>query len=226
VEEVDGVEVVGLGAVTGHTHHQHEVHEPMSGIAGTVQAVQCDLGEAALDVMFMRCIRPRPPLGSTGPAFTAADPAGPWSDGISIEGIDGTDPDLAWDEQARAYVTYSGPYLDVKTSVVAGPSLGIRQARVNRVAGTGLEQPRTLWSGTGGSAPEGPHLYQRGGWWYLFIAEAERDAATPSAAPAASVPTSGKGGRPRPRPGPGSTSRTWLPHSSASTTSSQLSFPR
>jgi hypothetical protein len=161
--------------------------------------------------MFVRRIRPRPPLGSTGPAFTAADPAGPWSDGISIEGIDGTDPDLAWDEQARAYVTYSGPYLDLKTSVVAGPSLGIRQARVNLVAGTGLEQPRTL-----GPAREGRRRRVRtstnaaaGGT--CSSQKAERDAATPSAAPAASVPTGGKCGRPRPQTRAGSTSRTRLP---------------
>ncbi len=103
--------------------------------------------------------------------FTASDPAGPWSDGVSIEGIDGIDPDLVWDEQGRAYVTYSGPYIDLRTSVVAAPDLGILQARVDLVAGTRVEEPRSMWSGTGGAAPEGPHLYQRDGWWYLLIAE-------------------------------------------------------
>ena len=40
--------------------------------------------------------------------FTAASPEGPWSDGIVVDGIHGIDPDLAWDEQGTAYITYSG----------------------------------------------------------------------------------------------------------------------
>ena len=40
--------------------------------------------------------------------FTATDPAGPWSDGITIEGVGGIDPDLAWDDDGTAYVTFSG----------------------------------------------------------------------------------------------------------------------
>jgi len=51
------------------------------------------------------------------------------------------------------------------------PAWEILQARVDLVAGTRVEEPRSMWSGTGGAAPEGPHLYQRDGWWYLLIAE-------------------------------------------------------
>jgi xylan 1,4-beta-xylosidase len=40
--------------------------------------------------------------------FTAAKPEGPWSDGIVVEGIHGIDPDLAWDDEGVAYITYSG----------------------------------------------------------------------------------------------------------------------
>ena len=39
--------------------------------------------------------------------FTAVDPAGPWSDGVAVEGVDGIDPDLAWDGD-DCYLTYSG----------------------------------------------------------------------------------------------------------------------
>jgi xylan 1,4-beta-xylosidase len=42
--------------------------------------------------------------------FTATDPAGPWSDGITIDGVGGIDPDLAWDDDGTAYVTFSGLY--------------------------------------------------------------------------------------------------------------------
>jgi beta-xylosidase len=100
--------------------------------------------------------------------FTATDPAGPWSDGTTIEGVNGIDPDLAWDEDGTAYVTFSGLLL-------SGPELGahkgIQQVRVDLTAGKALEEPRSLWSGTGLKFPEAPHLYHRDGHWYLMIAE-------------------------------------------------------
>jgi xylan 1,4-beta-xylosidase len=100
--------------------------------------------------------------------FTATDPAGPWSDGTTIDGIDGIDPDLAWDDDGTAYVTFSGLYTSGER---AGQHLGIQQARVDLTAGKALEPPRSLWSGTGLKFPEAPHLYRRGGYWYLIIAE-------------------------------------------------------
>ncbi|MGP2440407.1 family 43 glycosylhydrolase [Streptomyces sp. JW3] len=109
---------------------------------------------------------------ATGPrgclVFTATDPAGPWSEGTVIDGVHGIDPDLAWDETGRPYVTYSGLHLN-GTTVVA--NRGILQARVDLAAGRVLEEPRQLWSGTGLVAPEAPHLYARDGHWYLLIAE-------------------------------------------------------
>jgi xylan 1,4-beta-xylosidase len=100
--------------------------------------------------------------------FTATDPAGPWSDGTTIDGIDGIDPDLAWDDDGTAYVTYSG-------LGTTGEDLeahhGIQQVRVDLAAGRALEPPRSLWSGTGAMFPEAPHLHRRGDWWYLVIAE-------------------------------------------------------
>ena len=91
--------------------------------------------------------------------FTADAPEGPWSDGVEIPAVNGIDPDLAWDDDGVAYVTYA----------VIGQ--GIRQLRVDLETGEALEAPRSLWSGTGIHAPEGPHLYRRGDDWYLLIAE-------------------------------------------------------
>ena len=100
--------------------------------------------------------------------FTATDPAGPWSDGVPIDGVGGIDPDLAWDDDGTAYVTFSG----LSTSgEEMGQHLGIQQVRVDLVAGKALEPPRSLWSGTGLKFPEAPHLYHRGDDWYLLIAE-------------------------------------------------------
>ncbi|MGA5454743.1 family 43 glycosylhydrolase [Streptomyces umbrinus] len=104
--------------------------------------------------------------------FTADDPAGPWSDGITLDGIGGIDPDLAWDESGAAYVTYSALEFD---GVEVVGFHGIRQARVDLVSGKVLEEPRSLWSGTGMVAPEAPHLYRRDGYWYLLIAEGGTD---------------------------------------------------
>jgi xylan 1,4-beta-xylosidase len=100
--------------------------------------------------------------------FTAERAEGPWSDGLVIEGVEGIDPDLAWDDDGTAVVTYSG-------LVMKGPDLGrhggIRQVDVDLTDGSVLADPRDLWSGTGLKFPEAPHLYRRGEHWYLMIAE-------------------------------------------------------
>jgi hypothetical protein len=103
-------------------------------------------------------------LGGRGcVVFTATDPAGPWSDGTPIPAVTGIDPDLAWDDEGTAYVTFAGfPH-------------PIRQVRVDLATGEALEEVRTLWEGSGRFAPEGPHLYSRGGHWYLLVAEGGTD---------------------------------------------------
>jgi xylan 1,4-beta-xylosidase len=106
--------------------------------------------------------------------FTATDPAGPWSAGDVILAADGSgslngiDPDIAWDADGTTYITYSGLIL---TGAEIGRHLGILQAKVDLENHIAIEEPRSLWSGTGGQFPEAPHLYQVDGTWYLMIAE-------------------------------------------------------
>ncbi|MFK4834654.1 family 43 glycosylhydrolase [Microbacterium sp. ZW T2_14] len=106
--------------------------------------------------------------------FTATDAAGPWSDGDLIRkvdasgSIDGIDPDIAWDADGTAYITFSGLLLGGEQ---AGQHLGIQQVKVDLDSHLALEEPRSLWSGTGGGFPEAPHLYDVDGRWYLMIAE-------------------------------------------------------
>ncbi|WP_353080860.1 glycoside hydrolase family 43 protein [Tessaracoccus lapidicaptus] len=99
--------------------------------------------------------------------FTATDPAGEWSDGVVVD-LEGIDPDLAWDEDGTAYITYSG-------LVLSGPDIGahrgIEQIVVDVATGEVLEPKRSLWSGDGGMFPEAPHLYHVGEHWYLMVAE-------------------------------------------------------
>lgn len=105
-------------------------------------------------------------LGRGALHFTATDAAGPWSDGTPLPELDGIDPDLAWSDDGTAIITYSA--LSFRDG---GVHRGIEQVRVDLDAGALLEPPRPLWSGTGLQFPEAPHLYRRGDWWYLMIAE-------------------------------------------------------
>lgn len=106
--------------------------------------------------------------------FTATDPAGPWSDGDLIRkhdgsgSVDGIDPDIAWGDDGTVYITYSGLILGGQSQ---GQHLGIQQVKVDLDRHIALEEPRSLWSGTGGGFPEAPHLYAVDGRWYLMIAE-------------------------------------------------------
>ncbi len=88
---------------------------------------------------------------------TAADPAGPWSEPVWLEG-EGIDPSLFFDHDGKVYFSHTG----------AG---GIHQSQIDARSGQILTQPRLIWSGTGGAHPEGPHLYKIDGFYYLLIAE-------------------------------------------------------
>ncbi|MEV4558088.1 glycoside hydrolase family 43 protein [Kitasatospora sp. NPDC049285] len=88
--------------------------------------------------------------------LTATDPAGPWSDPVHMPGVPGIDPDLAWDEDGTCWVTVAG----------------VSQVRLDPTTGEVLGEPQRIWSGTPGTlAPEAPHLYRIGEYWYLMIAE-------------------------------------------------------
>ncbi|MDX3517886.1 glycoside hydrolase family 43 protein [Streptomyces scabiei] len=98
--------------------------------------------------------------------FHASDPAGPWSAPVCLRELDGIDPDLSWDDEGTCLVTYCS---------WSGTEIGIRQVAVDLEQGQVLEKPRWIWHGTGLAHSEGPHLYRRGGWWYLVIAEGGTD---------------------------------------------------
>ncbi|QKJ20621.1 glycoside hydrolase family 43 protein [Microbacterium hominis] len=109
--------------------------------------------------------------------FTADDAAGPWSDGdlLLVEDgsatISGIDPDIAWDAAGQAYLTFSGLLLGGGIDPNAPAHLGIQQVKVDLETHRAVEEPRSLWSGTGLMFPEAPHLYEIDGAWYLMIAE-------------------------------------------------------
>lgn len=84
--------------------------------------------------------------------------AGPWSEPSVTQGAVGIDPDLCWDGD-ECYLTW------------CELGVGISQARIDPDTAQLQEEPRRLWSGTGLAHPEGPHIFKRGSWWYLVIAE-------------------------------------------------------
>ncbi len=94
--------------------------------------------------------------GGGNMVFTATDPAGPWSDPIRLPEVHGIDPDLAWDDEGNCWCTMAG----------------VHQYRVDLATGAVLGASQRLWSGTDrAKAPEAPHLYRIGDYWYLLIAE-------------------------------------------------------
>ncbi|MGC4174847.1 glycoside hydrolase family 43 protein [Demequina sp.] len=95
---------------------------------------------------------------------TATDPAGPWSAPIHIREAIGIDPDLAWDEDGQAILTYKNLEFDKGTA-------GVMQAPVDLTTGALLSPLQSVWQGTGDAHPEGPHLYKIGDWWYMFLSE-------------------------------------------------------
>jgi beta-xylosidase len=94
--------------------------------------------------------------GLVGVLFKTTDPfdESKWSDPLLFY-PDKIDPDLFWDDDGKLYVATQSVILqelDLKTGKLSQP-------------------PISLWNGTGGVWPEGPHLYKKDGWYYLMIAE-------------------------------------------------------
>ncbi|AIQ54810.1 glycoside hydrolase family 43 protein [Paenibacillus sp. FSL R7-0331] len=91
---------------------------------------------------------------------TAADPAGHWSDPISIP-YGGIDPSLMFDENGRVYVT---------AQQGAGYDSHIIQYEIDIATGAALTEPVVIWTGDGGPWLEGPHLYKINGMYYIMAA--------------------------------------------------------
>jgi beta-xylosidase len=89
---------------------------------------------------------------------------GVWSDPTYFE-FNGIDPSIHFEyegEKTRAWVCGSrGP----------GPATKINMFEVELGTGKKLSEEKTLWEGELKFYPEGPHIYKKGGWYWLVIAE-------------------------------------------------------
>ncbi|KAF5320646.1 hypothetical protein D9611_013748 [Ephemerocybe angulata] len=98
--------------------------------------------------------------------FKSKDPYTPsaWSIATHFS-FEGYDPDLFWDVGAdgkeKTYVTGAHAW---------HVDPGIWQAEADLEKGT-VGELKLVWKGTGGTAPEGPHIYKKDGWYYLLAAE-------------------------------------------------------
>lgn len=92
--------------------------------------------------------------------MTAPRLEGPWTKPVSVDwkGQWFGDPSLDFHADGKCYFT-------------ATTGRTILLAEFDPVALKLKEAPREVWSGTGAIYPEGPHVYKRGEWYYLLLAE-------------------------------------------------------
>ncbi|PVH84844.1 glycoside hydrolase family 43 protein [Cadophora sp. DSE1049] len=84
-----------------------------------------------------------------------------WSQPVYFK-FDGIDPSIFFDDDGRAYI---------QGSAAPGPMTKINLFEVDLKTGEKLTEEKTIWEGTGGIYPEGPHLYKKDGWYYAMISE-------------------------------------------------------
>ncbi len=85
------------------------------------------------------------------------DPAGEWSDPIFL-GTLGIDPSFFFDEDGKEY------YIGTSEHQIYICAMSLEQQKI-------IGDRIVIWTGTGGSYPEGPHIYKKNGWYYLLISE-------------------------------------------------------
>lgn len=82
-------------------------------------------------------------------------PEGPYSQPVIID-EDGIDPSIFRDDDGRCYMLLNR---------------GARIFELNKEATKQIGDAKLIWYGDQKRAPEGPHLLQKGGYYYLFVAE-------------------------------------------------------
>ena len=101
---------------------------------------------------------------------TATNPAGPWSEPHYLEGADGIDPSLFFDEDGKCYYTGTHPNPE-------GPKYNgdwyiyIQELDIENFKLVG--EKHNVWNGAlkGCIWPEGPHIYKMGEYYYIIHAE-------------------------------------------------------
>lgn len=100
---------------------------------------------------------------------TAKDPAGPWSDPVFVEGADGIDSSLFFDEDGSLW--YVGNFISEECRYEGHHGIYLNELDTETFQFKG---PRyIIWDGfkTRSKWIEAPHIYKKDGWYYLLVAE-------------------------------------------------------
>ncbi len=101
---------------------------------------------------------------------TAEKPQGPWSEPHYLEGADGIDPSLFFDNDGKCY--YIGTHPNPEGCRYDGDwYIWIQELDLNTWKLVG--ERKDVWNGAlrGVHWPEGPHLYRKGDYYYILHAE-------------------------------------------------------
>ncbi|WNR43461.1 family 43 glycosylhydrolase [Paenibacillus roseipurpureus] len=90
----------------------------------------------------------------TNIVYWSERPEGPYSDGVALN-HHFIDPSIFNDDDGKRYLACGGGW--VQELAADGTHL--------------LGEAKQVWPGTGGAAPEAPHLLKKDGWYYLILAE-------------------------------------------------------
>lgn len=94
--------------------------------------------------------------------FKSENPYDPstWSKAVHFD-FEGYDTSPVWDSDGKVYIVGGHAWKVFP---------GILLAEANLETGE-VGRWEIIWNGTGGTAPEGPHIYLKDGWYYLLAAE-------------------------------------------------------
>lgn len=101
---------------------------------------------------------------------TAKNPEGPWSDPYYLEGADGIDPSLFFDDDGKCY--YIGTHPNKEGCRYNGDYfIWIQELDLNTMKLVG--EKKDVWNGAMRNIcwPEGPHIYKKGDYYYIMHAE-------------------------------------------------------
>ncbi|MBR4083864.1 MAG: glycoside hydrolase family 43 protein [Lachnospiraceae bacterium] len=101
---------------------------------------------------------------------TATNPEGPWSEPYYLEGADGIDPSLFFDDDGRCYYIGTHPNPDgVKYN--GDWYIYIQEVDIKNMKLIG--EHKNVWNGAmkGVHWPEGPHIYKKDDYYYIMHAE-------------------------------------------------------
>lgn len=104
----------------------------------------------------------------------AEKPEGPWSDPIWLPEINGIDPSLFFDDDAKTYILYNSDAPDNKPLYDGHRTIRMFEFDLEKLKVIGVEK-LLINGGTDLSKKpiwiEGPHIYKRYGYYYLMAAE-------------------------------------------------------